>query len=94
MHPRKRLMFKNRDKTRHEAAIKAEQEATEAPITEIAEVKVEVTPAITETAAEAVKKPKEIPTPTLKAKAAKTPPTKKAVTSHKTTKTKAVKKTS
>jgi len=94
MHPRKRLMFKNRDKARHEAAIKTEQEVTEAPITEIAEVKVEVTPAITEAATKAVEKPKAAPTPTLKAKTAKTATTKKAATPHKTTKTKTTKKTS
>ena len=94
MHPRKRLMFKNRDKARREAAIKAEHVAPEAPITETAEVEVEATPAITETATKAVKKPKAVPTPTLKAKTAKTATIKKAAPPRKTTKTKATKKTS
>ena len=94
MHPRKRLMFKNRDKARQEAAIKAEHVAPEAPITETAEVEVEATPAITETATKAVKKPKAVSTPTLKAKTAKTTTTKKAATPHKTTKAKTTKKTS
>ena len=94
MHPRKRLMFKNRDKARHEAAIKAEHAAPEAPITETAKVEVEATSAIAETTTKAVKKPKAPSAPTLKAKTAKTATIKKAAPPRKTTKTKATKKTS